>query len=596
MTLVKPPTFDELVKTYGSPKEAVVHLAKVGFTPEQIERKFHIPYFFIQLSLAGLEPKNLYPFSNVVSIFDKILTLRSIKGKETELTRFFQIKELSFETKVRLALGQIIDANPKVGPSIVEKAIAEATGKAQDTVRKLFLDYGDYGDVASLLLKEKPSKLTVDEVYNSIKLLPNLKGIDERIHLIASILQASTPSEGKYIIRLILQDLKLGYHEPSVKYAVARVLGIDKDLLEQACSVMGVTGALLLALKGNKELSKVKLRPGRFIPPQLAHLYDPDKVQFPVRIEYKYDGSRLQIHKWGTQVWLFSRRAVEKSKTLPEIANLVKEFNAHSCIVDGEVVAIDLEGNLLPFQDLLVRTVPREYEEKRAKEIGLTFKAFDILYLNERNLMGLPLRERREYLKMVVPEKYLASGTDCTTEHSLMEFYQTCLDEGLEGVVVKNLNSVYEPGERTYTWLKLKPERDTLDCVVVKALYGKGHRAGFYSSLLLAVRDPFQKKLYTIGKVSNISEEMMANFRGIIERTKIREDEEGVYVKPSIVLEVTFQEIQKTDEYTSGFALRVPKYVRIRDDKSVNEIDTIEKVHKLYEIQYEERYKAKDIS
>ncbi|MBS7643911.1 ATP-dependent DNA ligase, partial [Candidatus Bathyarchaeota archaeon] len=399
-----------------------------------------------------------------------------------------------------------------------------------------------------------------------------------------------------YIVRLILQDLKLGYHEPSVKYAVARVLGIDKDLLEQACSIMGVTGALLHAIKGNKELSKIKLRPGRFLPPQLAHLYDPDKVQFPARIEYKYDGSRLQIHKWGTQVWLFSRRAVEKSKTLPEIANLAKEFNAHSCIVDGEVVATDSKGNLLPFQDLLIRTVPREYEEKRAKEIGLTFKAFDILYLNERNFMGLPLRERREYLKIVVPQEYLASGTDCTDEHSLMKFYQMCLDEGLEGVVVKNLNSVYEPGERTYTWLKLKPERDTLDCVVVKALYGKGYRAGFYSSFLLAVRDPFQKKLYTIGKVSNISEEVMASLRSIVERSKIGEDEEGVYVKPSIVLEVTFQEIQTTDEYTSGFALRVPKYVRLRDDKSVNEIDTIEKVRKLYEIQYEERYKVKDIS
>jgi DNA ligase-1 len=359
---------------------------------------------------------------------------------------------------------------------------------------------------------------------------------------------------------------------------------------------MGVTGALLLAPKGNKELSKVKLRPGRFLSPQLAHLYDPDKVQFPVRAEYKYDGSRLEIHKWGTETWLFSRRAVEKSKTLPEIANLVKEFNAHSCIVDGEVVAIDSQGNLLPFQDLLIRTVPREYEEKRAKEIGLTFKAFDILYLNERNLMGLPLRERREYLKTVVPKKYLASGTDCTSEHSLMKFYQACLNEGLEGVVVKNLNSVYEPGERTYSWLKLKQERDTVDCVIAKALYGKGRRAGFYSSFLLAIRDPFQKKLYSIGKVSNISEEMMANFRGIIERTKIGEDEEGVYVKPTIVLEVTFQEIQKTDEYTSGFALRVPKYMRTRDDKSVNEIDTIEKIHKLYEIQYEERYKTKDIS
>jgi len=156
------------------------------------------------------------------------------------------------------------------------------------------------------------------------------------------------------------------------------------------------------------------------------------------------------------------------------------------------------------------------------------------------------------------------------------------------------LDSKYEIGKRTYTWLKLKPERDTLDCTIVKALYGKGKRAGVYSSFLLAVRSPTEKKLYTVGRVSNLSEEAMETLTRIIEQTKIKEDKDGVYVKPSIVVEVTFQEIQQTDEYTSGFALRVPKVVRFRPDKSVEEIDTIEKLQKLYELQYE-RYPVKEI-
>jgi DNA ligase-1 len=156
------------------------------------------------------------------------------------------------------------------------------------------------------------------------------------------------------------------------------------------------------------------------------------------------------------------------------------------------------------------------------------------------------------------------------------------------------LNSPYEIGQRTYTWLKLKPERDTIDCTIVKALYGKGKRAGLYSSFLLAVRDPTEKKLYTIGKVSNLPEEAMDALRTIVENTKTGEDDEGVFVKPSLVAEVTYQEIQETDEYTSGFALRVPKIVRFRTDKTVNEMDSIEKLKKLYELQYE-RYPTQTI-
>ncbi|MBS7660066.1 DNA ligase, partial [Candidatus Bathyarchaeota archaeon] len=201
--------------------------------------------------------------------------------------------------------------------------------------------------------------------------------------------------------------------------------------------------------------------------------------------------------------------------------------------------------------------------------------------------------ERRSYLLAVVPPEYIAEGRDCKNEAELMIFYDEAIRRGYEGIVVKNLNSPYEPGKRTYTWLKLKPERDTLDCTIVKALYGKGKRAGLYSSFLLAVRDPRERKLYTIGKVSNLPEGVMEALTSIIERTRRHEDGEGVFVTPTIVVEVTYQEIQETDEYTSGYALRVPKIIRFRDDKRVDEIDTIDKVRKLYEAQYE-RYVARD--
>jgi DNA ligase-1 len=161
------------------------------------------------------------------------------------------------------------------------------------------------------------------------------------------------------------------------------------------------------------------------------------------------------------------------------------------------------------------------------------------------------------------------------------------LQSGVEGIIVKSLSSIYSVGERAYTWLKLKPERDTIDCTVVKALYGKGKRAGLYSSFLLAVRDPSAKKLYTIGKVSNLPENIMEELKDIVERDKTGADDEGVFVKPSVVLEATYQEIQEAVDSTSGYSLRVPKVVRFRTDKTVEEIDDLNKLKKLFELQYE---------
>jgi DNA ligase-1 len=499
---------------------------------------------------------------------------------------------LSLEVKTRLALGTLTDENLKVGPGIIERAISLATGTAIGEVRRLLIDYGEHGEVAFLIKKQKNAELTVPEVYEAVRFLPKITKLTERDLMVSSLLRVGTPEEAKYIVRLILGDLKLGYYQGTVIRAAAKAYNVPPELIKSATAILGITKGIMLAPEGQLRLSDVKLRPGQFLKPQLAHLYEPDKVSYPVRVEYKYDGSRLQIHKWGTQIWLFSRRVVEKSQTLPEIVDIiVKRFNAHSCIVDSEVVAVDEKGVFQPFQFLLERTVPKELapEElaRRKKKIGVTIRAFDILFLNGRDLTDLPLAERRKYLVEVVPAEYLAEGKNCKNEVDLMRFYEEALHAGLEGIIVKSLSSVYAAGERTYTWLKLKPERDTIDCTIVKALFGTGRRAGFYSSFLLAVRDPSEKKLYTIGKVSNLSEENMEALRDIVDRTRVGEDNEGVFVKPTVVVEATYQEIQETQDYTSGYALRVPKIVRFRLDKKVEEIDDLDKLKKLYELQYE---------
>ncbi len=599
MTFVKPPTFNEILRQVGSRRKAVQYLAKLGYTCEKIVEKSGLPRFLVNIYLFGEEPKSKFPFIKVSKTFDRIALLRSRRGKETELTSFLKIPEIDFETKVRLALAKIFDENPKVGPGLIEKAIAIAAGCSPEKVHSLFNVYGEHGEVAALLLTSTTPKLTVGEVYEAIRIIPKIEKTQERIFHISSLLKQSTPEEARYIVRLILQDLKLGYHENTVISSLSRVLQVDRALIENVSAILGVVEAASIALKGgNFALSSVKIRPGQFLKPQLAHLYEPDKIQFPVLVEYKYDGSRLQLHKWGSQIWLFSRRGIEKSKTLPEIVEVVNSLGSHSVILDSEVVAVSKDGKYLPFQYLLERTVPRELKKeeikRRMEEVSLTVRIFDVLYLNGRVLIDLPLKKRREYLVEIVPREYLAEGVECSTEVEVMKFYQEALKLGLEGVIVKSLNSTYVIGQRTDTWLKFKPERDTVDAVIVKALYGKGERSGYYSSFVLAVRDPNQKKLYTIGRVSNLSEELMAYLKEIVEKTKIREDVDGVFVKPSVVLEVTYQEIQETDEYTSGYALRVPKFVRLREDKSVEDVDTLDKLKKLYELQYE-RFKLQDL-
>ncbi|MEM1552204.1 MAG: ATP-dependent DNA ligase [Candidatus Bathyarchaeia archaeon] len=591
MSVVKPPTIRELIETYGSQKEAVLRLIEAGFSPEQIEWRTGIPYYLIRLYMEGKEPRKDVPFSKIVEVYERLAVLRGKKGKETELAKFFKTAEFSLEVKARLALGIITDESLKVGPGLVERSLSLATGVPKSEVKKLLIDYGEHGEVAYLLKKPSEPKLSVNEVYETIKLLPKLKGVKERELYVASLLRIATPQEAKYIVRLLLGDLKLGYYASTVMKAAARAYQVPVELIQNACAIMGIAEGISLASEGLPKLAEVKMRPGQFIRPQLAHLYEPDKVVYPVRAEYKIDGSRLQIHKWGTQTWIFSRRGVEKSQTLPEIVEIARKFNAQSCIVDGEVLAVDPNGNPLPFQVMLERTVPRELtpEElaERMEKVRVTYRAFDILFLNGRELIGLPLSERRKYLVEVVPPEYLAEGVECQNEVELMRFYDEALKKGFEGIVVKDLSSPYEIGQRTYTWLKLKPERDTIDCTIIKALYGKGRRAGLYSSFMLAVRDPKEKKLYTIGKVSNLPEQTMDALATVIERTKTREDDEGVFVKPTVVVEVTYQEIQETDEYTSGYALRVPKIVRFRTDKTVDEIDTLDKLKKLYELQYE---------
>lgn len=593
MTLVKPPSFNQLVKLYGSRRKAVLHLLEAGYSPSEISWKMNVPYYLIRLYMNGNEVFKEHLFYDITKVYDRLTVVRG-KGKETELVSFIKREDLDLETKVRLVLGKIVDESLGIGPGLVERTISIVAGVSSKTVKRLLRDYGEHGEVAFLLLARKNVKkprLTLEEVYESIKLLPKLEKVAERDQLVASLLEASTPQEAKYIVRLLLFDLKLGFKEKTVIHAAARAYSLPPETIENVCGIIGLTEGILLAQKGALALSRVKLRPGQFLKPQLAELYQPEKVTYPTLAEHKLDGSRLQIHKWGTRIWLYSRRGIEKSQSFPELMDITREFKAQNIIVDGEVLAMDTDGKILPFQSLLRRTtmtkLPKEGMSRN--EVRVTIRIFDILFLNGRELAAQTLSQRREFLVNIIPSEYLVESKDCRNEVELMGFYEKALEQGCEGIVVKNLDSTYEFGQRSNGWLKLKPERDTIDCTLIKALHGKGRRAGLYSSFLMAIRHQTEKKLYTIGKVSNLPENTMEELKRIVESTITSNDDEGFFIKPSIVLEVTFQEVQISEDYTSGYALRVPKVVRFRPDKNVDEIDSLDKIQNLYELQYERK-------
>ena len=283
MSIVKPPSFEELVKAYGSPKKAIIHLIEVGFPPEQIEWKVGIPYYRIRLYMENVELKVNMPFSEIVEVYERLAVIRGKKGKETALAKFFQNPSLTLETKARFALGVLTEESLKIGPGLVERSISLATGAPMSEVKKLLIDYGEHGEVVYLLKNPRDSELTVGEVYEAIKLLPKMNKIRERELYVSSLLRVGTPTEAKYIIRLLLGDLKLGYYARTVIMAAARAYEVPPELIENACAVLGLTEGITLASGGMLKLSEVKMRPGQFIKPQLAHLYEPDKVVYPVR-------------------------------------------------------------------------------------------------------------------------------------------------------------------------------------------------------------------------------------------------------------------------------------------------------------------------
>jgi DNA ligase-1 len=316
--------------------------------------------------------------------------------------------------------------------------------------------------------------------------------------------------------------------------------------------------------------------------------------QKPLICEYKYDGVRAQMHKSGQQVKLFSRKMTDITNAFPELADAAKNSKLLSSmenidfILDGEIMAFR-DGKPLHFQELQKRLRRKNVTEQIIANVPVVYAVFDIAFINQEQTIMNPLKQRKEILSQISFKEPIINAKQnvVNTAQKIIMMFEESRDIGYEGLVLKEPESQYHPGKRGRYWIKLKQELDTIDAVIVIAEYGHGKRAGVLSDYTFAVRDENNRnQLRIIGKAySGLTDKEINTITKKLKSIMIKDEGYGIVVKPEFILEISFDSIQKSDRHDSGFALRFPRIKNIRSDKNVTEIDTLQKVRRIYENQ-----------
>lgn len=512
-----------------------------------------------------------------------------------------------------------------VAEKLAIRAIARASGHGEKEIEEDLKKTGDIGETAQNFIAKKrqvtlfQQPLTVQKVYEILDKMAKATGegaMDLKISLLAGLLANALPKEAKYIVRTVTGKLRLGIADMTVLDALAIAYGGGKEareFLERAYNISSDLGrvAKTLVEEGLDGIKKFKVVIGEPIRPMLAErLSSPheilEKLGGKCAAEYKYDGERIQAHKNGEKILLFSRRLENITSQYPDAVELLKKHvKAKEVILEGECVAIDPDtGDLLPFQELMHRR--RKYGiEKAMEEYPVSLFMFDALYVDGKDLTVEPYTVRRKYLNEIIEEGErikIAEYLITDDPEKLEKFFLEAVERGCEGLVCKSImvDSIYRAGARGWLWIKYKRDyrsemSDTVDLAVVGAFYGKGRRAGTYGALLLAVYDPEDDSFKTMCKCgSGFTDEDLANLPKMLEPHRIEHKhprvvsnlEADVWFEPKIVIEVIGAEITLSPIHTcamnkiregSGLAIRFPRFTgNYRFDKAAEDA-TIEK-------------------
>jgi DNA ligase-1 len=526
------------------------------------------------------------------------------------------------------------------GGSLLSRAVADLSGADRSAMHTAYRRHGDLGAVAEDLLASHNSgapPLTLEELENSFEAIAAARGPAAKLSLVLHLLRRAQPVEAKYILKLMLGDMRIGVKQSLVEEAIATAWNAAPDAVRHAAML---TGSLpeVVSMAATATLSDARMKLfhplGVMLASPVASVDEAMKrfaeeiateenaapapgqpLLARALIEDKYDGIRAQLHCGDTtqpgRVGLFSRSREDLGEAFPE---LVEAFASipEPAILDGEILAWNpTEDRAIPFTALQQRIGRKRVTVEMQRQIPVAFMAFDVLYVGGNLLLDLPLAERRQRLEALIgqhgtaarisgncgqavlftspeseqqrdfPRLILAPATHLITAEQLDRAYDEARARGNEGVMLKALASTYQPGRRGLAWLKLKRELATLDVVVTGVEFGHGKRAGVLSDYTFAVRDGDELK--NVGKAySGLTDAEISELTRFFQQHTIEDFGGFRTVEPLKVLEVAFNNVMRSDRHNSGFALRFPRILRIRDDKPVDDIDTLARVEEIY--------------
>ena len=556
-------------------------------------------------------------FRELAEICEKIESTTKRNLMVSIVSEFLQKLSLEeVEPAVSMILGR---AFPKWDQRTLEVSWATLTSvirKLTDIDWRMFIEAfnrtGDVGDATKIVLKKSRVKkqatlfektLTILEVRRNFEAIAEASGPgsrEKKERLLEALLSNSSPVEAKYIVKILIGEMRTGFHEGLMELAVSKAFKIPHTLIQKAVMMRGDIGEVAyLAKKGGKDaLTNISFRIFHPIKPMLAQMAE--NVEEALKehrgktaFEYKLDGARIQIHKLGDEVRIFSRRLTDVTASLPEIVEIVrKEVKAKETILEGEVIAVNETGNPLPFQHLMRRFRRVHGIEDVSKRIPVKLYLFDLIYFDGQSLIDKSYIERRQKLAEISGKISLTKQIITDNVKDAQLFLEQAINAGHEGLVAKKLDSPYTPGVRGKKWFKIKKTLEPLDLVVVAAEYGYGRRHNWLSDYYLAARDEKTGEFLIVGKTfKGLTDKEIIEMTSRLKKLAIKEEGRRVIVVPKIVVEVAYNEIQKSPKYRCGMTLRFARITRIRDDKSPEEADTIQKIKEVYEKQFEKKAK-----
>jgi DNA ligase-1 len=510
----------------------------------------------------------------------------------------------------------------QVGGRSLWQIVAELSGRDEAELTAAYRRHGDLGAVAGEVLPERTGQsLTVLEVEQTFRQIAAARGPAAKAAIVRDLISRATPLEAKYIVKIITGDLRIGLKESLVEEAIARAYAATLAEVQLANMLLGDIGQTVrLASEGRLAQAEMRLfHPlGIMLASPIESAEEGLSYFAEAAVEDKYDGIRAQAHVANGEARFFSRTRDEITESFPELPDALAGLS-QDAILDGEIVAWDYPaGHARPFSVLQQRLGRKKVSDKMLQETPVAFLVFDVLYANGELVMDRPLWERARILDdLLAAERKVAhhGGSEARSNRAqgklafgdqeeiaarvirapvfraaspneLEELFAQAQERGNEGLMIKDLGSAYTPGKRGKSWLKMKRELATLDVVVTAAEYGHGKRVGVLSDYTFAVWDANKDKLLNIGKAySGLTDAEIAEMTQWFLDHTVEDQGFRRVVEPKIVLEVAFNNMMESDRHESGYALRFPRIVRLRPDKSADEADTIERAREIFEKQ-----------